>query len=421
MIWAPLMNALKGKLWPSPPFRAGVPRRGILGLSIGASHVRAVLLDRDAIQWAGEAGYSDLAELADAVGRLAGESGRPVRRVRVVLERDIVQLRSISAAPPLSPTAARRYVALEAPRLFRKNGAPLVTDARLVPVDATRRALFAAAVPEPLVRAILEGCAQAGLEVESVGPAAEVLPYALAAPLAGPEAPFSNGGKCEVLSLGPAGPWRSRFVTETDREAPPWVLALAALEPNASQFASAYAAAVATPRLELLPPDTRATWMRHGRQRMMRLAMVGLACWALAGAISIGRLFSTLHSSTRFLDAVAPSLDSALATRRELGAGLATLETMATARATRSRRLALIGALTGALGDSVFLVALRVGPDGTVRLAGYAPSAARAFADLERVRQLREAKLEGPVTREAVEGRKPLDRFAIVAQLMGAP
>jgi hypothetical protein len=94
---------------------------------------------------------------------------------------------------------------------------------------------------------------------------------------------------------------------------------------------------------------------------------------------------------------------------------------MATARATRSRRLALIGALTGALGDSVFLVALRVGPDRIVRLVGYAPSAARALADLERVRQLRDAKLEGLVTRESIEGRKPLDRFAIVAQLVGAP
>jgi hypothetical protein len=188
-------------------------RRAVLGLSVSSSNVRAIFLDRGAIQWAGEAHYANLAELADIVARLAGESGRPVRRVRVVLERDIVQLRSITPAPPLSSAAARRYVALEAPRLFRKNGTPLVTDARLVPVDATRRALLAAAATEPLLRAILEGCAQAGLDVLGVGPAADVLPCALAAPLAEPEASFSDGGKCEVLSLGPAGPWRSRLVT----------------------------------------------------------------------------------------------------------------------------------------------------------------------------------------------------------------
>lgn len=405
--------------WAS--LRAGGRRRGILGLSIGASNVRAVLLQRDVVEWAGQAAYADLTELAEVVARLAGESDRPVRRVRVVLERDLVQLRSITPAPPLLPAAARRYVVLEAPRLFRKNGAPLVTDARLVPVDATRRALFAAAAPEPLVQAILEGCAAAGLEVEGVGPAAEVLPCALAAPLAEPEAVFVTDGASEVLSLGPAGPWRSRLVAEKGQEAPLWAPALAALEPHAGQFASAYAAAMAAPRLELLPPDTRAARMRLVRQRMMRLAMVGLACWALAGAISIGRLLSTLHSSTRYLESVAPSLDSALVVRRELGAGMATLETMAIARATRSRQLAFISALTRALEDSVFLVALRVGADGTVRLAGYAPSAARALADLERVRQLREAKLEGPVTREAVEGRKPLDRFAIVARLVGVP
>ena len=399
----------------------GSGRRGVLGLSVGSSNVHAVLLERGSIQWAGQAAYADLSELAEGVARLAGESGRPVRRVRIVLERDIVQLRSITPAPPLSPAAARRYVVLEAPRLFRKNGSALVTDARLVSIDATRRVLFAAAANEPIVRAVLDGCAQAGLDVLGVGPAADVLPCALATPLAGPEAVFLNDGTCEVLSVGPGGTWRSRLVTETGREAPLWAPALAALEPHAGQFASAYAAAMAAPRLELLPSDTRAVRLRHGRRRMLHLAMVGLACWALAGAISIGRLLSTLHSSTRFLDSVAPALDSAIAVRRELGAGMATLETMATARATRSRQLAFIGALTMALGDSAFLLALRVGPDGTVRLAGYAPSAARALADLERVRQLREAKLEGPITREAIDGRKPLDRFAIVARLVGAP
>src|SRR6266487_3954980 len=100
----------------------------VLGISVSSSHVRAVLWWRDAIRWAGVAPYESPDDLADAIARLAGESGMPVRRARVVLERDVVQLRSIVPAPPLKPAPLRRYVALEAPRLFRKNGAPLVTD-----------------------------------------------------------------------------------------------------------------------------------------------------------------------------------------------------------------------------------------------------------------------------------------------------
>ena len=85
----------------------------VLGLSVSSTHVRAVLWWREAIRWAGEAPYDSPGALADAIARLAGEAGAPVRRARVVLERDVVQLRSVVPAPPLKPSALRRCVALE--------------------------------------------------------------------------------------------------------------------------------------------------------------------------------------------------------------------------------------------------------------------------------------------------------------------
>lgn len=392
--------------------------RGVLGLSVGASSIHAVLVERSAIAWAGRAEYTELADLADAVARLAGESGRPVGRVRVVLERDTVQLRSLVPAPPLKPGAVSRYVSLEAPRLFRANGVPLVTDARLVPIDAMQTALWAAAASEPLVRALLEGCAAAGLAVLSLGPAADVLPWALALPFGQPQVAFPNGGTSEVLFVGAAGTWRSRLVAATSEIAPPWTAALAALKVEASHFAPAYAAAVAAPRLELLPADTRAGRARVARRRLTRVATAGLALLLLAGLVHVGRLLVSLRSSTAYLDANAAGLDSALSMHRELAAGRATLETIALARGERSRRLALLADLTRALGDSAFLVALRAGPDGVVRLSGYAPSAARVLADLERMGNLSEPQLEGPVTRESGTWRGELDRFAIVARLV---
>lgn len=420
--WAWLMNALKGGLWPSLPFRAGAPRRGTLGLSVGASNVRAVLLDRGAIQWAGEARYADLADLADAVARLAGESGRPVRRARIALERDIVQLRSIHPAPPIKPGAARRWVALEAPRLFRKNGFPLATDA-LVTAAVPGMALWAAATTETLVRALLDGCAQAGLEVDGLGPAADVLPLALASVPTEGEIAFSNGGTSEVLSLRPEGTWRSRLVTSPQPPLPSgegderWAPALSTLGAEAGRFAPAFAAAAGRLRLELLPSDARATRLRDVRRRLALLAAVAATLWLVAGLVFLGRLAWTLHSATQYLAATRTAVDSALTLRRELNLGRATLATIALAERARSRRLPLLAEVTRVLDDSAFLVAFRVGPDGIVRVTGYAASAARVLAQLEQLRQLRDVRFEGPLTRETVAGNRELDRFAVVARL----
>ena len=119
----------------------------------------------------------------------------------------------------------------------------------------------------------------------------------------------------------------------------------------------------------------------------------------------------------RELNRLAPAIDSALAVRRELTAARATLGLMAHAERARSRHLVLLADLTRSLRDSSFLVALRLAPDGTLRLGGYAPVAARALADLEQVAALRNPKFEGPVTREVGHGARELDRFAIVGRV----
>jgi hypothetical protein len=397
-------------------------RSAILGLSVGAESVRAILLERGVIQWAGHAAYQGLAELAEVLARLAGESGRPVRQVRVVLERAVIQSRSIVPAPPLKPAAARRYASLEAQRLFRKNGSHLVTDAAVLPIDRTGLALYAAAAPETLVQEILNGCKQAGLELDALGPAADVLPIVFSLNDGANELTVPNCKSSEVLSIGPAGTWRSRLIPSLPNASlgeQCRLPALAQLGPEAVHFAPAYAAAILAPRLNLLPDDARTARNRVDQRRRVRLALVGCTLWVFAIGVYVARLLMMLHASTKFLDAAAPSLDSALAQRRDLHAGQAALETMSFARQTRSRDLALVADLTTALGDSAFVVMLRVGPDGTLRLAGYGPTAAGVVADLERVRALRDVQLEGAVTRESPGGLSALDRFAIVGRVEG--
>jgi hypothetical protein len=86
--------------------------RAVLGLAVGTATVRAVVVERGAIRWAGSASYGTVDDLADVIARLAAEAGTPVRRARVALERDVVQLRTVSPAPPLRPRVVSQYVAL---------------------------------------------------------------------------------------------------------------------------------------------------------------------------------------------------------------------------------------------------------------------------------------------------------------------
>jgi hypothetical protein len=395
-------------------------RAPLLGISVGAAHVRAVLWWRDAIQWAGAAPYEGPEALAEAIARLAGEAGAPVRRARVALERDVVQLRSIVPAPPLKAGALRRYVALEAPRLFRQNGAALVTDGVRIALSKDSAALWAGAAAEPLVQAVLAGCVQAGLALEGLGPAADVLPWAAAQPQGA--LVFVNGGTAEALDVGPSGTWQSRLMRGVgDGESPVLAAPLAALGEHAVQFAAAYATAVALPRLTLLPSEARAAAERRGQRRMLRLLGIGAALWLAAAGIHVGRLAWIREAATRSLGAAASAVDSALAARRDLDLARATLVTVAHADEGRSRHVALLAAVTQALGDSTYIAAFQLTPDGVVRLAGYAPVAARAVAQLERVAVLKDVRLEGPVTREQGAGNTVRDRFAIVAWMERQP
>ena len=395
-------------------------RAPVLGIAVGASQIRAVLWWHGAIQWAGAAPHDGPAGLADAIARLAGESGAPVHRARIVLEREIVQLRSIVPVPPLKPGALRRYVSLEAPRLFRHNGAPLVTDAVRVVLAKDNAALWAGATTEPIVLAVLAGCKQAGLSLEALGPAADVMPWATVdrqGPLV-----FPNGGTAEVLDVGLGGTWQSRLVRGTGAgPAAALTPPLAALGVEAHHFAAAYSAAVALPRLNLLPADARATQERRTRYRMMRLFVVGAALWVVAAGIYVGRLAWIREAATRSLGAAAPAVDSALAAHRDLDLARATLGSVARAEEHRSQHLALLAAITQALGDSTYLAAFQVTPDGVVRVSGYAPAAARVVAQLAHLAILRDVKMEGAVTRERVADGRERDRFAIVAHVQGEP
>jgi hypothetical protein len=153
-------------------------RSALLRLRIGRSALRAEALRGQAVGWAGEATYTDVAELADAIARLAAEAPRGCRRLRAVLEHPPVQLRTLADLPAVKPLHLSALVAQQAGRFFRKNGQPLVTDAAWVGKRAPGVAR-AAAVEEPLVEAVVAGARAAGLRLETITPADEAAPLSL--------------------------------------------------------------------------------------------------------------------------------------------------------------------------------------------------------------------------------------------------
>lgn len=394
----------------------------VLGLGVTATTLRAVVADGDRILWAGTASYSGPEEIADAVDHLVAETPMRVRAVRVALERDVVQLRTVAPAPPLGDGAARRWVALEAPRLFRRNGAALVTDARRIRSGNGEPVLLAAAAAEPLVSAAVSACEDAGLAVEAVGPAAEVLPRALAGAPVEHEVALAGGAHYEVLSIAGGGVWRSRLVREASGAPPDLVPALAAAGGRAADLAAAYAVSLRRPALELLPPATRAARLSTARKRLGRIAAAALGVWLAAGLVHTARLAAVARSAERQLAAMAPALDSALALRSDLRAARVALETIRQAERGRSQVLAVLADLTRRLGDSVVVAAFDLGADSTVRVVGYAPHAAGVLAALESAGWLGGVRLETPATREGVgAGDVELDRFSVVARLEGVP
>ena len=145
-------------------------RAPVLHLVVGTSVVRAEARRGGVTVWAGEAAYESLSDLTEVVARLAAVPSERCRSLRVMLERPPAQTRTLTDLPPVRERDLASLVATQAGRFFRRNGAALVTDAVWV-TNGKGRVTQAAAVEEPLLVAIVAGASQAGLVVESIGPA----------------------------------------------------------------------------------------------------------------------------------------------------------------------------------------------------------------------------------------------------------
>jgi hypothetical protein len=139
----------------------------VLHLVVGDATVHAEARRGNRAVWAGAAEYATYDDLEEVIARLAAAPAERCRRLRVILRCPPARARILSDLPPVRERELASLVANQAGRFFRRNGAPLVTDATWVP-NGTGRVTQAAAAEEPLVLAILAGAAEAGLHVDSI-------------------------------------------------------------------------------------------------------------------------------------------------------------------------------------------------------------------------------------------------------------
>lgn len=309
---------------------------GTLEITIEPERLTAVLRRGRAIRWSAAAEYDDNKDLASALAALAAERPRRVHQASVCLGPELARVKTVAGLPPLKQADLAAHVRLHSRRYFLQNGVPLVTDATVVR-GATAATL--AGAPVPLIEAVTDGLAMAGLECLDIAP-------------------------------------QSR------------------------------------PDLSLLLDVTRAARRKKAEHAIRQWAFAAVASVVLAAATWA---YSLRHQGERAeaeLLALKPSLDLALAVRRDIDAADQALGVISAAQAHRSRDARFLARIAEALPDSAFIVSIHLDPGGVSSMSGYAPRAAAVAALLERRHLITQPIFEGAVSREVMAGRD-LERFAI--------
>ena len=167
-----------------------------------------------------------------------------------------------------------------------------------------------------------------------------------------------------------------------------------------------------TAHLELLPAGERAARRRSERTRLRNAWAAAAALLIAALAVYVMRLSIARSRVNEGLAASQEPLEAVVTARRELR--VAELTLLAARRATNSRGylLSLLAQLTRALPDSAVITSLTLRDDGSGMLSGLARRASPAVARLESSPPFRRARLQGPVSRETVNGRD-WERFTV--------
>lgn len=126
--------------------------------------------------WTAERQFDNEDELSGVLASLAEPVAkhRLPRRLLVMVQPPVLQCRVLSDLPPVRPSELRLLVARAAPRYFRQNGHPLVSNAAWIEKHGeTRRQAKAVALDGLVAEAIVAGARRAALSLTDIIPDGE--------------------------------------------------------------------------------------------------------------------------------------------------------------------------------------------------------------------------------------------------------
>lgn len=407
-----------------------------LGLGVGAQAVRALLVKGDRVLWSGQAALRTDVPLAEAIVELVRQAPLPRwPRVRaaVALGPSRAQVKQLARLPPVGePEVLAAIVREGAGRFFLRNGVPLVTTG-VQPLDDGEG--WAAALDEPAVEAVREGCRRAGLRLWGVLPAA----LAITGGLQNDRIRWADGGLCaEVVTDGgrlisvrryplkqeaaevPGHAPSSTDRLETAPESPAWlddeppdvVEALETIE-DGWRFADAYGAATLERRGPLVLSGASAGGLGSGRvPGRLRLAA---ALWILAGLAGLASPLASELAARRAESGLAIAADARwrtiLAAENEFERITSALQELEALAGSRRPALLLLAELTRALPEETALVKLELAGE-TGSLVALTPRAAHVLSALQDAPGVVSPQIAAPIAPETV-GERERERISI--------
>lgn len=142
-----------------------------LFLTIRRARLLAEVRIRRRVIWSAQAQLQGPEEVARAIAHLGAAEGFParVRWAEALLDEGAIQRRLLRDVPPVRQCTLDELVRLQQQRFFRRNGVPLVTRAHWQRTGSgAPRVAEAVAVEAPLLDAIADGVATAGLRLRKV-------------------------------------------------------------------------------------------------------------------------------------------------------------------------------------------------------------------------------------------------------------
>ncbi len=399
-----------------------------VGVGISADSVRAVGVAGDAVRWAIELERSEGEPLGDTLGALlerAPLARWPGARITVAIGPSAVQVKRLTALPPLTDGAAVEAVVREgAGRFFLRNGVQLLTSGVRLEKPGTA---WAAAYDARVVEEVERTCGSMGrrITLRAIVPAAVALGYAVASGREGARLVWRDGDVHTMLvfDTGTLASIRRRPTygdeggeSENEREETSLSAALHALGERAFAFADAYGAA-RIPRGEPLSAPLGGASATSGtppRLARRKLAIATTAC-LLSGTVALlgpGLVAAhSAHQSRARLASIEKELRQAERAERELALVSDALGEVADFEGSRRSATMLLANIARALPKGAALVAFHADTAGGT-LVALSQRAALIMTALEKVKGIASPEIVGPVTRE-MAGSSDVERVTV--------